>query len=58
MAKCSKGCMPECEYFTTDGCISQFNCIYKIETGYINSATSTPDSLTEFENAEEQGKNE
>lgn len=46
MAKCGKGCMPECEYFTTGGCISPFNCPYKIETGYINSATSTTDSLT------------
>lgn len=42
MAKCGKGCMPECEYFTTGGCISPFNCPYKIETGYINSATSIP----------------
>ena len=40
MSKCGKGCMPECEYFTTGGCISPFNCIYKIESGYINSATS------------------
>ena len=46
MSKCGKGCMPECEYFTTGGCISPFNCPYKIETGYINSATSTTDSLT------------
>ena len=42
MSKCGKGCMPECEYFTTGGCISPFNCQYKIETGYINSATSIP----------------
>lgn len=48
MNKCGKGCMPECEYFTTGGCISPFNCMYKIETGYINSATSTPDSLTDL----------
>lgn len=41
MTKCGKGCMPECQYFTTCGCISPFNCSYKIETGYINSATST-----------------
>lgn len=40
MAKCGKGCMPECEYFTTCGCISPFNCMYKEESGYINSATS------------------
>ena len=30
MAKCGKGCMPECEYFMTGGCISPFNCMYKI----------------------------
>lgn len=47
MAKCGKGCMPECEYFTTGGCISPFNCQYKIETGYINSTTSTTYSLNE-----------
>ena len=46
MSKCGKGCMPECKYFTTGGCISPFNCPYKIETGHINSATSTTDSLT------------
>lgn len=40
MTKCGKGCMPECEYFTTAGCISPFNCMYKEESGYINSATS------------------
>lgn len=40
MAKCGKGCMPECEYFTTGGCVSPFNCMYKEESGYINSATS------------------
>ena len=40
MSKCGKGCMPECEYFTTGGCISPFNCPYKMETGYINTATS------------------
>lgn len=42
MAECGKGCMPECRYFTTGGCVSPFNCMYKIETGYINSATSIP----------------
>ena len=40
MSKCGKGCMPECEYFTTGGCISPFNCLYKMETSYINTATS------------------
>ena len=40
MAKCGKGCMPECQYFTTGGCISPFNCMYKVEGIYSNSATS------------------
>lgn len=40
MSKCGKGCIPECEYFTTGGCISPFNCMYKEESEYINSATS------------------
>ena len=40
MAKCGKGCMPECEYFVTCGCISPFNCLYKVEEIYSNSATS------------------
>lgn len=40
MAKCGKGCMPECQYFTTGGCVSPFNCLYKVEETYSNSATS------------------
>ena len=40
MAECGKGCMPECRYFTTGGCVSAFNCMYKEESVYINSATS------------------
>lgn len=48
MTKCGKGCMPECEYFTTGGCISPFNCPYKIETGYINSATSIPTYMEQY----------
>lgn len=48
MAKCGKGCMPECKYFTTGGCISPFNCPYKIETGYINSATSIPTHMEQY----------
>lgn len=40
MAECGKGCMPECRYFTTGGCVSPFNCMYKEESVYINSATS------------------
>ena len=51
MSKCGKGCMPECQYFTTGGCMSPFNCPYKIETGYINSATSTP-HITSMTNEE------
>lgn len=48
MSKCGKGCMPECEYFTTGGCISPFNCPYKIETRYINSATSIPTYMEQY----------
>ena len=48
MAKCGKGCMPECKYFTTGGCISPFNCPYKIETGYINSATCIPAYMEQY----------
>lgn len=40
MTKCGKSCMPECEYFTTGGCISPFNCPYRIEELSPNSATS------------------
>lgn len=40
MTKCGKGCTPECEYFVTCGCISPFNCLYKVEETYSNSATS------------------
>lgn len=42
MAECGKGCMPECRYFTTGGCISPFNCMYKIERESITTSTSTP----------------
>lgn len=44
MAKCGKGCMPECEYFVTCGCISPFNCPYKIEENYQNSAFTSGNS--------------
>lgn len=47
MSKCGKGCLPECEYFTTGGCISPFNCPYKVETGYINTATSVIGAYTQ-----------
>ena len=40
MSKCGKSCMPECEYFTTGGCVSPFNCPYRIEELSPNSATS------------------
>ena len=39
MTKCGKGCMPECEYFTTGGCVSLFNCPYKIEQEDIITTT-------------------
>lgn len=42
MSKCGKSFMPECEYFTTGGCISPFNCIYKIASEYFTTVTSTP----------------
>lgn len=44
MSKCGKGCMPECEYFVTCGCISPFNCPYKIEENFKNSAFTTRNS--------------
>ena len=55
MNKCGKGCLPECEYFTTGGCISPFNCPYKIEVAYNNSATTAiPDTaLAEYLNKTE-----
>lgn len=40
MSKCGKSFLPECEYFTTGGCISPFNCPYRIEELSPNSATS------------------
>ena len=56
--KCGKGCMPECEYFTTGGCISPFNCPWKIGTGYIITETSLPEgsrrSTAEKDKGEEQ----
>ena len=42
MSKCGKSFLPECEYFTTGGCVSPFNCPYKIERESITTATSTP----------------
>ena len=44
MSKCGKGCMPECEYFVTSGCVSPFNCPYKIEENYQNSAFTSGNS--------------
>ena len=40
MSKCGKSFLPECEYFTTGGCISPFNCMYRIEELSPSSATS------------------
>lgn len=31
MSKCGKGFLPECEYFSTGGCTTPFNCVYKVE---------------------------
>lgn len=42
MNKCGKSFLPKCEYFTTGGCISPFNCPYKIEHESITTSTSTP----------------
>ena len=47
MSKCGKGCMPECEYFTTGGCISPFNCMYRIEELSPSSATSVSSSYAQ-----------
>lgn len=49
MSKCGKGCMPECKYFTTGGCVSPFNCPYKVENESITTATSTPCNLYPLE---------
>lgn len=42
MSKCGKSFLPECEYFTTGGCVSPFNCPYKCEQASITTVTSTP----------------
>ncbi len=50
MSKCGKGCLPECEYFTTGGgCASPVNCLYKVEGIYSNSATSNSNIFVVFE---------
>ena len=41
MNKCGKSFMPECEYFTTGGCVSPFNCPYKGACGSVTTGTST-----------------
>ena len=41
--------LPECEYFTTGGCVSPFNCSYKAEHESITTATSTPFNLYPLE---------
>lgn len=40
MTKCRKLDLPECEYFTTGGCVSPFNCSYKAENEIITTAIS------------------
>lgn len=49
MTKCGKSSLPECEYFATNGCVSPFNCPYKIENKSITTATSTPCNLYPLE---------
>ena len=55
MTACRKSFMPECEYlpeckyFTTGGCVSPFNCPYKVENESITIATSTPCNLYPLE---------
>lgn len=44
MTKCGKSWMPECEYFTTGGCISPFNCVYKIEEHNQNTVFTSGDT--------------
>lgn len=40
MTKCI-GSMSECQYLTADGgCVAPFNCLYKVEETYSNSAIS------------------
>lgn len=37
---CGKGNFPECQFFTTGGCVSPFNCIHKIKQDFNTRATS------------------
>lgn len=37
---CGKGNFPECQFFTTSGCVSPSNCIYKIKQDFNTRATS------------------
>ena len=53
MSKCGKF-IPECEYFGTGGCISPFNCPYKMESEYSNSATSVPEYVYRGNNMTEK----
>lgn len=41
MTRCEKSHLPECEYFTTGGCVSPFNCSYRIEQKSLTTATSS-----------------
>lgn len=49
MTKCGKSILPECAYFATNGCVSPFNCPYKVENESITTATSTPCNLYPLE---------
>lgn len=55
MTKCGKSFMPECEYFTTGGCVSPFNCPYKIEQE-VKTETSIPFNLYPLETDKDKDK--
>lgn len=40
MSICGKRDLPGCRFFTTGGCVSPFNCIYKIKPDFHTGATS------------------
>lgn len=43
---CGKGNLPECQFFTTGGCVSPFNCIYKIKQDFHTGATSNATEIS------------
>ena len=46
MSICGKGDLPGCRFFTTGGCVSPFNCIYKIELDFHTGATSNATEIS------------